>query len=215
MYTVYLFSYAFKNIAKQGPRVGRGGIDVTPSNEREAPRPPPGLEGSTAEGHGRNSTSDGIVKPSPGLTSNMESAEPSRDVQYLQSSSSGNAHEHLPGSATRAKKREARKRNPAWRTKEESAALVAKHTGEAPGPGELPRETGHDIGLGSPVPLSREAVSIITRLRNQKVLSYFTRSLSSLTYADLGRGRRLGSMAGCCFPSKGCSFPRRHRTSVC
>jgi tRNA pseudouridine synthase 9 len=33
----------------------------------------------------------------------------------------------------------------------------------------LPRETGEDIGMGSPVPLSREAVGIITRLRNMKV----------------------------------------------
>ncbi|EPQ55476.1 pseudouridine synthase [Gloeophyllum trabeum ATCC 11539] len=32
----------------------------------------------------------------------------------------------------------------------------------------LPRETGHDIGMGSPVPLSAEAVRIITRLRNMK-----------------------------------------------
>jgi hypothetical protein len=33
----------------------------------------------------------------------------------------------------------------------------------------LPRETGHDIGAASPVPLSAEAVQIITRLRNMKV----------------------------------------------
>ncbi|KAH0828955.1 hypothetical protein J3R83DRAFT_2384 [Lanmaoa asiatica] len=32
----------------------------------------------------------------------------------------------------------------------------------------LPRETGHDIGMGSPVPLSTEAIQIITRLRNMK-----------------------------------------------
>lgn len=32
----------------------------------------------------------------------------------------------------------------------------------------LPRETGHDIGMGSPVPLSSEAVEIITKLRNMK-----------------------------------------------
>ncbi|KIJ15658.1 hypothetical protein PAXINDRAFT_180656 [Paxillus involutus ATCC 200175] len=32
----------------------------------------------------------------------------------------------------------------------------------------LPRETGQDIGMGSPVPLSAEAVQIITRLRNMK-----------------------------------------------
>lgn len=33
----------------------------------------------------------------------------------------------------------------------------------------LPRETGHDIGMGSPVPLSSEAVEIITKLRHMKV----------------------------------------------
>lgn len=33
----------------------------------------------------------------------------------------------------------------------------------------LPRETGHDIGMGSPVPLSAEAVDVITKLRNMKV----------------------------------------------
>ncbi|KAI0263315.1 hypothetical protein BGY98DRAFT_940258, partial [Russula aff. rugulosa BPL654] len=32
----------------------------------------------------------------------------------------------------------------------------------------LPRETGKDIGMGSPVPLSVEAVGVITRLRNMK-----------------------------------------------
>ncbi|KAJ1306110.1 hypothetical protein OPQ81_010821 [Rhizoctonia solani] len=32
----------------------------------------------------------------------------------------------------------------------------------------LPRETGTDIGMSSPVPLSAEAVGIITRLRNEK-----------------------------------------------
>ncbi|KAF7362480.1 PseudoU-synth-2 domain-containing protein [Mycena venus] len=32
----------------------------------------------------------------------------------------------------------------------------------------LPRETGEDIGLGSPVPLSSQAVGVITRLRNMK-----------------------------------------------
>ena len=43
----------------------------------------------------------------------------------------------------------------------------SKETEDAPK--LLPRETGHDIGMGSPVPLSAEAVGIITRLRNMKV----------------------------------------------
>lgn len=37
--------------------------------------------------------------------------------------------------------------------------------------GLLPRESGEDIGMGSPVPLSSEAVGVITRLRNMKVSS--------------------------------------------
>ncbi|KAB5593459.1 Chitin synthase export chaperone [Ceratobasidium theobromae] len=37
-----------------------------------------------------------------------------------------------------------------------------------PTPTPLPREIGTDIGMSSPVPLSAEAVGIITRLRNQK-----------------------------------------------
>ena len=46
--------------------------------------------------------------------------------------------------------------------------------GEGPRQGKLlPRETGEDIGMGSPVALSSEAVSIITRLRNKKVGAVF------------------------------------------
>ena len=37
----------------------------------------------------------------------------------------------------------------------------------------LPRETGQDIGMGSPVPLSSEAVGVIRRLRNMKVVSFY------------------------------------------
>ena len=70
-------------------------------------------------------------------------------------------------SAKRADKAKKRQGNPAWRTKEESRALTADASGEPPA--LLPRETGHDIGMGSPVPLSLEAVRVITRLRNQKV----------------------------------------------
>lgn len=53
-----------------------------------------------------------------------------------------------------------------------SAPVVPDADGavEVHGPAKklLPRETGHDIGMGSPVPLSAEAVGVITRLRNQK-----------------------------------------------
>lgn len=49
-------------------------------------------------------------------------------------------------------------------------SLVGTETSEGPRQTKLmPRETGHDIGMGSPVPLSKESVQIITRLRNMKV----------------------------------------------
>jgi tRNA pseudouridine synthase 9 len=41
-------------------------------------------------------------------------------------------------------------------------------SGAEVGDSSLPRETGHDIGSGSPVPLSAEAVGVITRLRALK-----------------------------------------------
>ncbi|RDX43403.1 pseudouridine synthase [Lentinus brumalis] len=49
-----------------------------------------------------------------------------------------------------------------------NAPATDSNEGEDPRPKLLPRETGHDIGMGSPVPLSAEAVGIITRLRNMK-----------------------------------------------
>ncbi|KAI0061898.1 pseudouridine synthase [Artomyces pyxidatus] len=52
-----------------------------------------------------------------------------------------------------------------------TAAGVAEQVSIVEGeekPKLLPRETGHDIGMGSPVPLSAEAVGVITRLRNMK-----------------------------------------------
>ncbi|KAF9262670.1 pseudouridine synthase [Marasmius fiardii PR-910] len=82
-----------------GENLGKGGVDITPSDERTAPAPPAHL----AE-HG-----------------NSESL--SRDL-------------------------------------DETSDGLAKKL--------LPRETGEDIGMGSPVPLSNEAVGVITRLRNMK-----------------------------------------------
>ena|SRR5712672_161654 len=89
----------------QGPNLGKGGIDTTPSGERAPPVPPPHLVGS-------------------------DTADPTRT------------------NAT---------------TSPATAASVASVSQP------LPRETGQDIGMGSPVPLSAEAVGIITRLRNMKV----------------------------------------------
>ncbi|KAE9402811.1 pseudouridine synthase [Gymnopus androsaceus JB14] len=87
-----------------GEKMGKGGIDTIPSDERSAPAPPPHL----AELHG-----------------NPESLARTNDT-------------------TNAK---------------ESSSMPAKL---------FPRETGEDIGMGSPVPLSSEAVGVITRLRNMK-----------------------------------------------
>jgi tRNA pseudouridine32 synthase len=87
----------------QGPNLGKGGIDTTPSEERAPPIAPAQLAGTDTA----DSTRVDSIKPP------------------------------IPDSAT--------------------------------APQLLPRETGHDIGMGSPVPLSAEAVGIITRLRNMKV----------------------------------------------
>lgn len=84
--------------------MGKGGIDVTPSTEREAPAPPSHLQA---------------------LVDTQGSPETLG----------------LPTDAS----------NPVSSVK------------------KLPRETGEDIGMGSPVPLSSEAVGVITRLRNMKV----------------------------------------------
>ncbi|KAG6865469.1 hypothetical protein C0991_002296 [Blastosporella zonata] len=85
-----------------GENLGKGGIDIVPSDERAAPAPPPHLQENTE-----------TVGSPESLTKGM---------------------------------------------------------GEQGGPGAklLPRETGMDIGMGSPVPLSSEAVGVITRLRNMK-----------------------------------------------
>ena len=86
--------------------MGKGGVDITPSEERSAPSPPPHLKSDTE--------------------------------------ASGN-----PESLAKTRMRD---------SKQPSTAKL------------LPRETGQDIGMGSPVPLSSEAVGIIQRLRNMKVL---------------------------------------------
>ncbi|KAF7294058.1 PseudoU-synth-2 domain-containing protein [Mycena kentingensis (nom. inval.)] len=92
-----------------GERLGKGGIDTTPSEERAAPAPPAHLA--------------------------------------VETQATGN-----PESITKA--------------------IVQQPEAETPSitpyPKLLPRETGEDIGMGSPVPLSSEAVGVITRLRNMK-----------------------------------------------
>ncbi|KZP18384.1 pseudouridine synthase [Athelia psychrophila] len=86
-----------------GPNMGKGGIDIVPSDERSAPEAPSHLVGQ------------------PG-------ANPDR-FDLGTSGATG---------------------------------------GDGENPKLMPRETGHDIGMGSPVPLSAEAVGVITRLRNMK-----------------------------------------------
>ncbi len=104
----------------QGEKMGKGGIDTVPSDERSAPAPPPHL----AESHGNaeSLTRPAVTQPEPG-EGVVESAE------------------SQPASAPPVKL--------------------------------LPREIGEDIGMGSPVPLSSEAVGVITRLRKQKVSAVF------------------------------------------
>lgn len=90
-----------------GEKLGKGGIDITPSEERSAPSPPPHLK------------------------SDMEAS---------------GSPESLTKTTTK-------------HGEQPPATLATKL---------LPRETGHDIGMGSPVPLSTEAVGVIRRLRNMK-----------------------------------------------
>jgi len=90
-----------------GETLGKGGIDITPSEERSAPEPPPHLKLDTEA----TGSPESLTKP---------------------------ATKH---------------------GKQPSAILSMKL---------LPRETGQDIGMASPVPLSSEAVGLIRRLRNMK-----------------------------------------------
>ncbi|KAJ6534038.1 pseudouridine synthase [Mycena vulgaris] len=92
-----------------GERLGKGGIDIIPSDERDAPAPPPHLE--------------------------------------LQTEAAG---------------------SPESLTKVIPQSAGTEQTPLAPYTKLLPRETGQDIGMGSPVPLSSEAVGVITQLRNMK-----------------------------------------------
>ncbi|KAI0645117.1 pseudouridine synthase [Trametes meyenii] len=101
-----------------GEKLGHGGIDLTPSEERTAPQAPAHLQSDSS--------------------TNPESLHKDTTVSV---STQENATESSTGEVG----------------KEETVR-----------PKLLPRETGHDIGMGSPVPLSAEAVGIITRLRNMK-----------------------------------------------
>lgn len=106
--------YVVDSVPIQGDNVGKGGIDVTPSDNREAPAPPEHLQ-HLVDSHG---SPESLSKTPNGATSIAEKL--------------------------------------------------------------LPRETGEDIGMGSPVPLSDEAVGVITRLRNMKVQNTFATNQEDL-----------------------------------
>ncbi|KAI9067461.1 pseudouridine synthase [Trametes sanguinea] len=95
-----------------GENLGKGGIDITPSEERSAPQAPSQFQFDAA--------------------TNPESLHKGANAHSVQAEGASDGET------------------------------------EKPRPKLLPRETGHDIGMGSPVPLSAEAVGIITRLRNMK-----------------------------------------------
>src|SRR5437867_41671 len=90
---------------RQGPKRGRGGLDLTPSKIRSPPVPPPVYAKASIPAMETLSTPDATSKD--GVT---------------------------PPVGRRL----------------------------------LPREDGTDVGMSSPVPLSAEAVGIITKLRNMK-----------------------------------------------
>ncbi|KAJ3479374.1 hypothetical protein NLI96_g9101 [Meripilus lineatus] len=98
-----------------GENLGKGGVDLTPSEERFAPSAPSQFQ----------------IDPQNNPESLSRTTSPKHGTQ---TSADANANEQKVQSTTKL----------------------------------LPRETGHDIGMGSPVPLSAEAVSIITNLRNMK-----------------------------------------------
>jgi tRNA pseudouridine synthase 9 len=112
----------------QGSKLGKGGIDIIPSEERSAPVPPHHLS----------------MNGNPESLTNC-TAKSLSETQSISMSSSTS-----------------------------ETATSVNH--DAPNVRLLPRETGHDIGMGSPVPLSSEAVGVITRLRNMKARSHLVRS---------------------------------------
>ncbi|THG94780.1 hypothetical protein EW026_g6756 [Hermanssonia centrifuga] len=94
-----------------GPTLGKGGIDTTPSEERAAPVAPPQFQ----------------FRPEDNPESLSKSKHAFSGAQDTRDADVESGEQKL-----------------------------------------LPRETGHDIGMGSPVPLSSEAVDVITKLRTMK-----------------------------------------------
>ena len=116
------------NDAKQGTKLGKGGIDLTPSSERRPPTPPPHL------------------RPEEIVSSEMASPVATPPL-YTNNTFVGKTNVMPPNTV-------------------HAEAILALNSG--PTRKLLPRETGADVGLASPVPLSAEAVTIIMALRNMK-----------------------------------------------
>ncbi|EIM80852.1 pseudouridine synthase [Stereum hirsutum FP-91666 SS1] len=126
-----------------GPNLGKGGIDINPSDERSAPAPPPQFQTTNApnpEQLSRSPKTQSIDPWYPSHENDLSAVDPS--------SSKVASDEKVEGG--------------------EPVSLGAKYQTQPVEVKPLPRETGHDIGMGSPVPLSAEAVNVITKLRNMK-----------------------------------------------
>ncbi|QRV84043.1 RNA pseudouridine synthase [Ceratobasidium sp. AG-Ba] len=118
----------YQNVRVWGPRNGKGGVSLIPSEERQAPQPPTESAYKLPDVLPESSKLPLPTESVDGVTASLAEASITRDTL--------------------------------------TPTPVDTPT---PNPGTpLPRETGKDIGMSSPVPLSAEAVGIITRLRNMK-----------------------------------------------
>ncbi|KAF6761201.1 tRNA-pseudouridine synthase [Ephemerocybe angulata] len=132
-----------------GENVGKNGIDTTPSDERAPPTAPEHLQSLTAK-HG-----------SPECLS--------KDVQNLSLSPSEDEPTNTNTTTDTPETIDAAPQVILNKSGKPKEWLKPKPTVPVPTATKLlPRETGDDIGMGSPVPLSAEAVGVITRLRNMK-----------------------------------------------
>jgi len=119
-----------------GERVGMGGLDLTPSEQRAAPVVPAHLSFSNSDNP--ESPLSQAARQDGNGTLHSDRTEHSGAINLAPQ----------PGSSTNGGR-------PHLEVAEPQRKL-------------LPRETGHDIGMASPVPLSAEMVKVITRLRNMK-----------------------------------------------
>ncbi|KAI5831254.1 pseudouridine synthase [Schizophyllum commune Tattone D] len=126
-----------------GKKLGEGGIDTTPSDERAAPAPPEHLRAFT----------ESVGSPESLAKEHVHGTE----KVY------GQDKERVPGPATFSDALGAARAEGNGDAVTGDAGADAKVARKL-----LPRETGEDIGMGSPVPLSSEAITVITNLRNMK-----------------------------------------------